>query len=47
MKLVDMLGPVDAAADEDAAITIEHRGADAGAVGKGFGAGHLCLSFGA
>src|SRR2546423_11774478 len=42
MKLVDMLGPVDAAADEDAAVAIEHPGADAGAVGKGFREGHLC-----
>src|SRR5215475_8934603 len=43
VKLVDMLGPVDPAADEDAAGAIEHRGADARAVGKGFGTGHLSL----
>ena len=45
MTLVDMLGPIDAAANEDTADAIEHRGADAGTVGKGFRPSHLSFSF--
>src|SRR5262249_17631756 len=37
---VDMLRPVDAAADEDAPLRVEYRHADAGAIGQGFEAGH-------
>jgi hypothetical protein len=40
-----MLGPIDAAANEDTAVAIEHRGADAGTVGKGFGPSHFSFSF--
>src|SRR5260370_42246810 len=36
-----MLGPVDAAADKDAPVAIEHRGADAGAVRQGFETRHV------
>ena len=40
VREVDVLGPVEPAADEDAAITVEHHGADAGAIRKIFIAGH-------
>ena len=36
MRLVDVLGPVDAPADEDAGLAVEHHHADAGAIGQGF-----------
>src|SRR5262245_49435921 len=35
-----MLGPVDAAADEDAPLAVEYGHADAGTIGQGFEAGH-------
>jgi hypothetical protein len=35
-----MLGAVEAAADEDASVAIEHGQADAGAIGQGFVWGH-------
>src|SRR5262245_32061401 len=37
---VHMLGAVDAAADEDAAVAVEHRHADTGPIGQGFIGGH-------
>src|SRR5262249_40557717 len=40
MGLIRMLGSVDAAADEHAAVAVEHRGADAGPIGQGFEGGH-------
>ena len=40
MRQVDVLGAVDAPADEHAAVAVEHGRADAGAVGQVFEAGH-------
>jgi hypothetical protein len=40
MHLVDVLGPVDAAADEDEAASVEHREADAGPIGERFEGRH-------
>src|SRR5262245_30471399 len=42
-----MLGPVDAAADEDAPLAVEYGHADAGTIGEGFETGHALgsLSF--
>src|SRR5262249_46121745 len=40
VSVVDMLRPVDAAADEDAPLAVEYGHADAGTIGQGFEAGH-------
>src|SRR5262249_33181312 len=40
VSVVDMLGPVEAAADEDAPLAVEYGHADAGTIGQGFEAGH-------
>src|SRR5499426_2751246 len=40
MRHVDVLGAVDASADEDEAVAVDHGEADAGAIGQVFEAGH-------
>jgi hypothetical protein len=41
MDRIDMLGPVDAAADENEAVAIEDTRSHAGTVGEVFEAGHF------
>jgi hypothetical protein len=36
MGLIYIFGPVDASSDEDKAVAVDHRGADAGAIRKVF-----------
>src|SRR5262245_46016369 len=40
MRLIDVLRAFDAAADEDEAVAVDHRQANAGAIGQVFEAGH-------
>src|SRR5262245_1357013 len=40
MRVVDVLGPAQSLADEDAARAVEHHDADAGPIGEGLEAGH-------